>query len=139
VSTSADLATLREALDARLGEFGDEILLLTFAATAGIVAVLLTALVLMRRKDYGRRRALGASRSAIVALVELQIAMAAATGVALGSGLALASLAMRNQELPPTAFVTANGVLLVSIAMTSGLPPSLIAASREPVRELRVP
>ncbi len=139
VKTSAELASLRSAVDGRLGEFGAQLLIVTFAATATLIATMLSGLVLMRRKDFGRRRALGATRGFIVGLLTVQTAAAAVVGVLLGSAASTASFAMSGASGPDASFVAGVGILMIAVATLASLPPAMVAAHREPIRELRVP
>lgn len=63
VSTSAELAELRATIQGQLSDFGLGLIGIVFAVTAVLVASILFGLVTLRRKDFGRRRALGASQT----------------------------------------------------------------------------
>ena len=91
--------------------------------------------VTSRRRDFGRRRALGASRSAIVALVVTQTAIVAALGAAVGSFL----IQRWTGSGPDPSFALAVATLVILAALVSAVPPALVAAYRDPVRILRVP
>lgn len=104
-----------------------------------VVAVTLFGAVSQRRRDFGRRRALGASRSAVVALVLAQTFIAALLGGVVG--LATGSfIVWRLVDALPSPSFTA-GVLALSMlsALLAAVPPALIAARRDPVQILRVP
>jgi putative ABC transport system permease protein len=98
----------------------------------------LLADVLVRRKDLGRRRALGASRGVIVGIVTARTFAPALLGAALGcaSGLWVAA---RLGAAPPLDFVGGVAVLAVLSATFSAVPPALFAATRDPVAVLRTP
>ena len=96
-------------------------------------------LVLLRRKEFGRRRALGASQRLIVALLVAQIGLIAVTGAVLGSAIALGVLASTGDPLPRFDYVFGLILLAVAVATLASLVPAMAAARREPVRELRVP
>jgi hypothetical protein len=66
--------------------------------------------VTLRKQDFGRRRALGATRTNIVTLVAVHY-------------------------FPVAAIAT----LALIVTIIAALPPALIAAQRDPVRVLRVP
>ena len=89
-------------------------------ATA-ITLVIVWGFVLSRRKDLGRRRALGATRATIIALVVGQVALTAALASAIGALLCTATLALLNTPTPPASL------------------PAIFAANRDPLHELRVP
>lgn len=100
-----------------------------------IVSVSTYGAVAGRRRDFGRRRALGASRSAIVVLVLVQTAVVACAGAALGVGVGL----WATWSLPSATLVTGVALRAVLVALLGAVPPALIAALRDPVRILRVP
>ena len=93
----------------------------------------------MRRKDFGRRRALGASRALIICLLLTQTAVLCLAGTALGIGISLIVLASAGDPLPGASFTGALAVLTVTTALAAALTPAIAASSREPIRELRIP
>jgi putative ABC transport system permease protein len=99
----------------------------------------LTGLVTLRRKDFGRRRALGAPRSLIILLVLTQTAGLALTGVIIGSGVATVVLFAGGDPLPGIAFTGAIAVLAMAVSLGAALVPAIIASRRDPITELRVP
>lgn len=139
VQTSETLATLRALVEGQLGSFSRGLVLALLGLTGALVAMLLYGLVMMRRKDYGRRRALGATRGLIVALLLTQTALLAATGVVVGVSAATVVLLTLRDPLPGIAFAGALGILAVVTALLAALVPALVASRREPIRELRVP
>jgi putative ABC transport system permease protein len=139
LKTSEELALLRTAIDQSLGEFGQEIVVGSVIATGVTVAGLLFALVLMRRRDFARRRALGASKRFIVVLIVTQSAITAAGSAAVGAAVSTAALSILGAPAPPVAFPAAVCVLLVATAVIASLSPAVLAASRDPATELRVP
>ena len=139
VETSANLAQLRQLIDAQLGGAGRALVLSIFGLTAVLVAAILYALVMMRRKDFGRRRALGASRGLIVALVLSQVAVLSSLGSILGAGVSFAALAASTDPQPPPSYYTAIMLLAAATAVLAAGAPATAAAFRDPARELRVP
>lgn len=139
VQTSESLAKLRALIEGQLGSFSRGLVLVLLAVTGALVALLLYGLVLMRRKDYGRRRALGATRGLIVALLLTQTGLLAALGVCLGAALATAILLLSASPLAGPAFTLSLAILAICTAIVSALIPALLASRREPIRELRVP
>lgn len=93
----------------------------------------------MRRKDYGRRRALGATRSFIVGLQLTQTALLVCAGVALGAVVAHGVLMAIGAPLPGPLFMLATAVLSLASALVASLLPAVVASRRDPVTELRVP
>ena len=84
LETSETLAQLRSVIQSQLGSQSRALVLGLVALTALLVAATLYGLVMMRRKDFGRRRALGATRTYIVSLLVTQTALLALVGVTLG-------------------------------------------------------
>lgn len=139
VETSETLAEVRAAIQGELGRFGRNIISLVLGAGLVLTALAVYSSVSSRRRDFGRRRALGATRPTIVALVAAQTALAATFG-AVGGTLATATiLAQTTDSLPDAQFATAIIVLAILSATFAALPPALIAAYRDPVHVLRVP
>lgn len=139
IESSAQLAAIRAAVRGQLGTYGRATILGILAVSAVLLAVNLLALVTMRRKDFGRRRALGAKRSLIIKLLAVQVAMLAGTGALAGVAASLAWLASTGNPLPAASFVLAVAVAGTLTACLAALPPALYAARRDPLHELRVP
>lgn len=139
VQTSEALAQLRAIVQSQLGTFSRGLVLVTLAVTGLLVAIILYGLVMMRRKDFGRRRALGATKSLIVALLLTQTALLATGGAIIGLVAATVALVATGDPLPDAAFGCALFVLTLATAVTAALIPALVASRREPIRELRVP
>jgi len=139
VETSETLAQLRALIQGQLGSFSRGLVLAITVLTGGLVAVLLYGLVMMRRKDYGRRRALGATRGLIIALLLTQTALLALIGITFGTTFSLLILAITNAAVPDLAFTAALAVLAFTTSLVAALVPALVASRREPIRELRVP
>ncbi|MFJ2551767.1 ABC transporter permease [Microbacterium sp. NPDC087591] len=139
VQTSEELAELRSLIQGQLGSFSRGLVIVMVAVTGTLVAILLYALVMMRRKDFGRRRALGATRGLIMSLLLTQTAGLAFIGVVIGATTASAVLAVGGDPLPGAEFTIAVCVLAMGTATSAALLPAIVAARREPIRELRVP
>lgn len=139
LSTSESLAALRALVEGQLGSFGRNLAIVIFGLTAVLVAAILYGLVMLRRKDFGRRRALGASQGLIVALLLTQMAGLSVTGAVVGSVGAAVGLAVTGDPLPGILFFVAVGVLAVAVGLVAALLPAVAAARRDPLKELRVP
>lgn len=138
-TTSESLATLRALVQGQLGSFGRNLVVIIFALTAVLVAVILYGLVMLRRKDFGRRRALGASRPLIVGLLLAQMAMLSLVGAAVGTGIAIASLGLSGDPIPGVPFLIALNILAIAVGTFAALVPAIAASRRDPLKELRVP
>lgn len=139
VQTSETLASVRAAVQGELGRFGRRLITLVLAAGLALTALNVYGSVTSRKRDFGRRRALGASRPAIVGLVCAQTGIVATVGASVGSTITGIVLYQTTGSPPDTSFAAAVIVLAVLTAVAAATPPSLIAASRDPVRILRVP
>jgi len=139
VETSAELASIRAAVSGELGSYGRATVLVILAVAALLVAVNLLGLVAMRRKDFGRRRALGASQVLIVGLVLAQVTLLAAAGAIAGTGVCLLGLVVAGEPVPGVAFTVAVAVAAVLTATLAAVVPAVVAARRDPLHELRVP
>ncbi|MCU1580001.1 MAG: lipoprotein transporter permease [Rhodoglobus sp.] len=139
IATSEELASLRALVQGQLGTFGRGLVIFIFGVTAILVAAILYGLVMLRRKDFGRRRALGASQRLIVALLLTQMAGLSAVGAALGTIIAEVSLAIGNDPLPSLSFTLSVGLLAVGVGTLAALVPAILASRRDPLKELRVP
>lgn len=139
VQTSETLAQLRALVQSQLGSSSRTLVLALLAVMTVLVSVILYGLVMMRRKDFGRRRALGATRGQIIVLLIAQTALLAAGGITLGLLIATGiSLALRD-PLPGVEFTLALSTLAFGAAVAAAIIPAIIASLREPIRELRVP
>ena len=80
VQTSETLANIRAAVQGKLGQYGRQ--LNTLVLTAGLILTGLNiyGTINNRRRDLGRRRALGASRPTIIALITTQTLLGATLG-----------------------------------------------------------
>jgi putative ABC transport system permease protein len=109
------------------------------AAGALVVCVVVSAGVMAARRDFGRRRALGASRTQLLALVVLGTLFPACIGVAAGTLAGWAYLASRVGYAPAWEFPVALVVLTLLVTGLAAALPAAIAATRDPLRVLRVP
>lgn len=139
VQGSEDFARLRQAVAGELGTFSRSAITGVLALGLLLIGFVVFATVTLGRRDFGRRRALGASRSAIVLLVVCQTLAAALVGAALGLGLGLAIALRLAGSLPDWGFNIGVTVLAIVTAFVAAIPPALIAAWRDPIRILRVP
>jgi putative ABC transport system permease protein len=139
VETSAELAAVRAAVRGELGTFGRNLVLMVLGAGLVLVALTMYAAVTARRRDFGRRRALGATRGAITALVTAQAAITGTVGAIVGVGVGAGIVWRLTGSLPSVDFAVAVGMLAVLAALVAALPPAVVASYRDPLRVLRVP
>ncbi|QNE46130.1 FtsX-like permease family protein [Glaciihabitans sp. INWT7] len=139
ISTSAGLAALRNIVQSQLGGFGRNLVSAVLVITGFLVAIVQYGFVMLRRKDFGRRRALGATRSLIVLLLLIQTALLSSVGIIVGSSFAISALVATKDPLPTFDFIAAIGILALATGIIGSLAPAFIAARRDPLKELRVP
>lgn len=139
VETSEDLASLRALIEGQLGLFGRSLTIGILALTGVLTAAILYGLITMRRKDFGRRRALGASQPLIVVLLLTQTGLLASAGALLGTAAALITLHVTEDPLPGVSYTLGVAVLAVVVALVAALVPAFAASRRQPLAELRVP
>ncbi|WP_029138064.1 ABC transporter permease [Nakamurella lactea] len=138
ITASQTLADLGIAISGELGSSGRAQSIGVLAAGIAIIALSTYAAVAARKRDFGRRRALGAGRDAIIGLVLVQVAVPALTGALVGTaaGWILTKIIGATPSWP---FTIAVAVLAVTAALIAAIPVSWAAARRDPVRILRIP
>ncbi len=134
----AEVASLRARIDHQLTNSGRTTILATLAAGLALCALVVAAGTAARQRDFGRRRALGASRIQLVCLVMGQVTIAALLGALVG-GLAGGVRLVASLHAAGAWFATAVTVLAVLAAACGSLGPAIVAATRDPLRTLRVP
>lgn len=139
LSTSEEYARLRSAIDGELTSSSHTLIISVLTAGAGATMLVVWAVVLLRRKDLGRRRALGASRLMILGLMMGQVALLTAVGALIGTAFSYGTMAWLEQPLPPLDFSGAIVVALSAASTFLAMIPALWAANRDPLSELRVP
>lgn len=138
VRSPLQLAQLHDEIVGDLGAFGRSMLYGSLGIGALLVAVVVFADILVRRKDLGRRRALGAKRNDIVQLMLLRTLIPAVAGALAGMSVGL-GITMSTGTAPPLAFCFGVVVLALFAAGASTLVPAAYAAHSDPVKVLRTP
>lgn len=139
VSTSEQMATLRAAIGGELTQQSRAIVLSTLAAVSAATALAAAAFTLLRRKDTGRRRALGATRLTILSLVVGQVLVASIVGSLAGAAAGVTWLWIIAAPVPSPPYVLAVATGLSLGTTLAATIPATVAATRDPLRELRVP
>lgn len=139
LQTSQVLADVRIAVAGQLGSFSRNLVLVALGVSLVLVGLVVYGSVTLRRQDFGRRRALGARRSDVVALVGAQSGLVALLGVSLGVVAGSLAVWRLTGQLPDVPFTLAVGALVLLIVLVASVPPALVAAFRDPVRVLRMP
>jgi len=139
VRTSAELATLQEVIGSQLAETSRQLLWVVLAAGMVLITATQFGAISQRARDYGRRRALGSTRTGILVHVLLQVGLCSIFGATLGTGAGLLLDWQVAGALPGVAFTAAVATLSIISPLLAAIPPALRAAYRDPVRILRVP
>lgn len=139
IATSGDFAELRKAISGDLGRFGRDLVLMVLASGMLLGMLNTSALILMRRRDLGRRRALGATRGLLVRLLVLQSTLPSVLGAFLGCVGGAVILDTSSDPLPELPFYVALVFLTVLASALAALGPSTSAAWRDPIKVLRQP
>lgn len=137
VEAPTALADVQTVVQGDLGRFGRGILVATLAVGGVLVGVGVLGQVLLRRRDLGRRRALGAGRPLLLALVVVQTGIAAWAGSLLGAATGLVILQRLLGTVPEPSFVVGTCALAVLGALLAAVPPGVLAGWRDPVAVLR--
>jgi putative ABC transport system permease protein len=139
ITTSQALSEIRAAVAGELGRSGRQLVGLVLASGLVLVGLNVYGSVATRRRDFGRRRALGASRPDIAQLVTYQTIIVALLGAVAGMVVgAFASWRVAG-TIVHWRFAMGIGVLTILAAAVAAFPPAILAAYRDPVRVLRVP
>ncbi len=139
VETPQGAIALRDVIAGRLGAASRQLMAVVMGIGAVIIGVTALSAVIARRRDFGRRRALGATRSALVATLLAQCAVGAVIGIVAGTGAGLATLTATTGSLPTWRFVTGVAGLTLLLTLVTATPIATYAAHRDPLRILRVP
>ncbi len=139
VEAPSGAIALRDVIAGRLGAASRQQMALIMGVTAVIIAVTMLSATAARRRDFGRRRALGATRSALVAGLLTQTSLGAVVGITLGTAAGLTTLALTTGELPTWRFTAGVAGLALLLTLAAAAPIATHAAHRDPLRILRVP
>lgn len=139
VASSTEFRQSIEVLAGQISGYSRTLTLVSVAIGAVFVALIVYSTLQSRRRDLGRRRALGASKGTVVALVAVQSAFASLPGC-IGGALGGTYVVYRLTGFAPSAEFAINVALLgVISAIAASIPPAVVAANRDPVAALRVP
>ncbi|QHC54508.1 hypothetical protein GSU10_01755 [Rathayibacter tanaceti] len=139
VKSSAAVELLRTGVQSELATSTSVSVSLALLGGGLLVTLLVMSNVVLRRRDYGRRRALGASRGFVVGLICLECLCAAVPGALIGTTGSYLLLSWNGVPVPDSKFAFATIILGLIISVLSTIPPALVAANRDPIAELRVP
>lgn len=139
VETSPDLARLSEDIAAEMARQARATLLGLLGTVSLLVSAVQFGRVNSAARDIGRRRALGASRSLVVAHILVNGILTGLTGATLGAVAGLILNSVVAGTLPGATFTLAVITLVTLASVLAAVPPAVRAARIDPVRILRVP
>ena len=138
VDSPRSLAKLQGTILADMGGANRGLVLIVLGGGAALIAVVSLADILVRRREIGRRRSLGITRSNLVKLIVIRTIIPAGSGAVVGSaGGAVAAVLIGSA--PPWEFLVGLVVLGTLLSALSAVLPAAIAAIQDPVRILRTP
>lgn len=140
VEVSSSVIELGDVVSGKLGSSARQLMALVLLVGLAITTVVTMAMVASQRRNFGRMRALGASRSALVAMVLIRTTVSAGLGAFVGGGVGVAVVGVTTGgELPHWTFVVGVGVLALAMSLLGCAIPAVTAARQDPVAILRVP
>lgn len=139
VETPSGVIALREVVAGELGATSRALMAVVMIVGALIISVTMFGATTSKRRDFGRRRALGATRSALIVGLLVQTAVGALVGILIGCVGGLLILSQQSGELPAPTFTIGVAGLALLITLAAATPVALHAATRDPLRILRVP
>ncbi len=139
IYASEQLAAIHVAVSGELGGFSRILAIGMMAIGMLVIALATTITAIGRRKDYGRRRALGATRSVLTVLAVCEIEIPVIAGSILGSLAGLITVVMITHTALRVGFVLAVPILVINAGLVAAIPSAIWAAHRDPVSILRVP
>ncbi len=139
IDTSDALIAARAAVHSDLGRQALQAALLVLSVGPVLSSTNVLGMVILRQRDFGRRRVLGVSRPNVIALVTIQTAGLAVIGAAIGLAIGAILVNRWTGSYPTPSFLLSIGALTTLVATLAALPSATLAAYRDPVRALRVP
>jgi len=139
VETPSGAIAFRDVIAGRLGAASRQLMAVIMAVGAVVIAVTVLAATSSRRREFGRRRALGATRSTLVATLLAQTMIGAIPGILIGVAAGLATLHATTGLLPTWRFTAGVAGLTLLLTLAASTPIATLAAHRDPLRILRVP
>jgi putative ABC transport system permease protein len=133
------LESLRLAVSRSSGRYAGAFVTIALLTSVGGVGLITALFATTRRRDFGRRRALGASRGALILLVVCQVLLPTIPGAVIGSVIGNAIAIRRVGVGVPIGFLGLSVATNAYAALVASLPAAVVAGFRDPVRVLRQP
>ncbi len=131
------LAEVREVVAGDLRAEGRRSVVAVLLVSSVVIAVVTFAAVSARRRDFGRRRALGARRSNLVLLIVGHVVFASLIGSVVGVLAGAYVVRMMTGEPVDLLYPIAVATLTILTSATASFVPAVIAAVRDPLAVLR--
>lgn len=139
VQRSPALLEARAAVREEVNRRDRQLMLAILTVGIALAAVVVSSGTIGARRDFGRRRALGATRPQLTVLVILATLWPALAGAAIGTIIGWLYLASRLGHAPDWRYPVAVGLLTVIVIVTASAVPAAAAATRDPLQVLRIP
>lgn len=139
VSTSDKLVKLQGVLTGQLSTFARQMAVVVLLGSLVLIMLCMVLMTNSRRREFGRRRALGASRRMLIGMVAVGSAVPGIVGAVVGGVLGIIILMVRGEPVPGVSMVLASAILTIAVAVVGSLPAAFVAAWRDPATILRVP
>lgn len=139
VERSQSLLDARAAVSDEVARRDRELVVAILAAATALASIVVFTGTIAGRRDFGRRRALGASQRQLTILVMLTTLWPSLIGAIFGTAAGSAYLGSMLGHPPDLRFPVSVGILTVIALVCSSALPAAVAATRDPLRVLRVP
>lgn len=139
IEVSEDLVLARAVVRGEFAGYGRGVVLQALASGLVLMVAAVLAGVNARRRDFGRRRALGASRGHLFGIVIGQSLWSSLPGVTVGALAGSIAVRWLSGTWPGWPFPVAVALLTIMSAAAAAAIPAALAAYRDPVSALRVP
>lgn len=139
VQRSAALLEARDAVRDEVTRRDRELVVVFLAGSVTLSCAVVFSGTIAGRRDFGRRRALGATQGQLICLVMFTTSWPAVIGATAGTVGGWLYLSSRLGYTADWRFPAAVGVLATLAPVAASVLPAVIAATRDPLRVLRVP
>ncbi|MBB5598070.1 ABC transporter permease family protein [Neomicrococcus lactis] len=139
VTMTSELARLSQDVQNEMASTARQTVTGLLLASALLLSAVQFGRVSGLAKDIGRTRALGGSRSAVVAQILINAGLSGVLGAFLGIVAGSILTLMLAGGIPSFGFSVGVGILMVLAAIFGSIPPAVRAAYMDPVKILRVP
>lgn len=138
VRAASGLTIANQIFSAQLQRYNQSLLTMIMGVGALFIAIVVLADVLLHRKDLGRRRALGITRTDLTLVTVWRTMVPAAIGALIGAVTAWITFATQGVTID-IPFALAIAILATFASALAALLPAVWASFRDPVAVLRTP